>query len=52
MEKEAPTIYKMIVENAKELKNIRWRDLRIGDTWNTISEGLRNFFKTGDKNVL
>ena len=46
MEKEAPNMFKLIAENPKSLKHL----LSIG--YGRIREGLKNFFKTGNKESL
>jgi len=51
MEKEAPTIFKMISESPKEMKQLTWT--RLGnDTRTSVVDGLKRFFKTGDQNIL
>lgn len=51
MEKEAPTIFKMVAENSKNAHKFDWRTLG-NDYRVSVLDGLRKFFKTGDRNIL
>lgn len=60
MEKEAPTIYKMLAENPQEMRDLL-QEFKIGTgtTWsrvykpfNAMGRKIKTFLETGDKNVL
>ena len=50
MEKEAPTMFKMVAENANDMKQLTWS--RLADSRTSVIDGLKKFFSTGDKNLL